>query len=594
MNWNIRIFIVSLIVIMLFFTPIVLAPPTPHTINGYIFVVNMSNPPTNLSQTALGTKYSINDSASGYYKQSQTALAALPGYYSESISGTNGDNVTILAWNNLNFGETNISLLGTMRGINVTLNLTRESEPTVNITYPQDNTLRNDSIFFTIISNISFFGQTSSNCVVKINYSNTSVLSSYNNQDMSVPIGSPSAGYSQLINWNISGNNVGTSNITVNFTCDNMPVRRFETLTNFDTLINITIQDKKAPNITLISPANNTLTRNPSILFTYNVTDTNNVINCSLYINGTYNQSNASIQKGELSYFNASIIYGVSIWQVTCKDEYNNTGYSQNFTIIKSDFNPPTITTVLVDDQFVAPFLDQIDLYAAQTVPVFCNFSVNDTDGVIDIVSANATFYVSGSTPISPDDNSTHYTNSSCIETWNNGIDTKNFTCGFNVYYYANNGTWQCNASAIDTQNAIGIGNDSTVINPLYALNATASIDFGDVPTGSISPEKNITVINLGNIRLNINLSAYAITQNDGIAMNCTNANISLNDLRYSKTSGVAFSAMNFMPYSDLAFNLAKQQTPVLSQNYTYWRVNATPPSFGDCRGVIVITADQK
>lgn len=329
-NYGKFMFLLIISIPLFLIMPIVFAPPTPHTLNGYIFVINSSNPPSNLSQTSLGTKYSINNSNSGYFKQSKTALAPLPGYYSESVSGTDGDNITILAWNNINYSERNITLLGTMRGVNLTLNLTRDSEPTVNITYPLDNSLRNDSDFFTVISNLSFFGQTTNNCIAQIIYSNTSVLSSYNNQATTISLGTLIAGYSQLITWNISGIGIGSSNVSVNFTCDNMPVRRFETLTNFDTLINITIKDTTAPNITLLYPSGINWINTLSVQFSYIVQDNSNLENCSLYVDGNLKQTEITPIRNITLYFTELLNEGINFWNITCTDASpeNYAGYS--------------------------------------------------------------------------------------------------------------------------------------------------------------------------------------------------------------------------------------------------------------------------
>ncbi len=776
--------------VMLFsivFTNIAIAaPPSPHGINGYIF----SN--DGVTQMPLGTRYSINDSNSTstvFYKQSLTSFPApgYSGYYTESIQGTDGDNVTIYGWNDTSYGVTNILMSSAMSGINVTINLTRDPEPTVNITSPPDNTLRNDSAYFAVTSNITLYGNNANNCFAQISYQNTSVLSSYNNQPMSISLGSLQRGYSNIITWNISGIGIGNSNATVNFTCDGMFGTKFEILNYSDTLQNITIKDTTPPNITLLLPQNNTKTMNSSILFFYNVSDLNSVSNCSLYINSAFKQMNTSVLKYTTLFFNDTINEGVNTWFVTCNDSSGNMGFSKNYTIIKdtaprtasadlqayiqgwtariSGYNwtnssivtivlarsdssikewnvtaaangiinttywinysdptgiynitayeynynfyfaaanftvtnrilelitdnlsypqntnvtilgfnftmngtisirifengrnasnytrnvtanasgdffhlwnasnlcpgvygvtaaslnytnysltayfnitdaglsscvswgntAPNVTSVLVDD-FISSPSDEINLLAAQGTGIYCNFTVTDLEGYNDIVSANATFYYYLNKSSDADDNNTHYSNSSCLETGNNGVDTKYFTCGFSIQYYANNGTWQCNATAYDTQNAKGFNNDSVKILELYAINVTPLIDFGSVPTGNISADVPSLVTNLGNTRIDVNISAYGVTPNDGIAMNCTNANISLADERYSISSGQAFASMTgvtSVPVTISAFNLLKQVNQTLSYANLYWKVRPTPPSLGDCQGVVVVT----
>lgn len=338
-------FIILLIIIFSFLSIFVAAPPTPHSVNGYIKYINGSQVPRN-------TSYIVNVSNSSstiFLKQSKTSFPfpGFSGYYSESVSGTDGDLLTITAWNGSLYGVTITNLIGTMNGINVTLNLTRDPEPTVNITTPNDNTLKNDSTFFTIYSNLTLYGQNSTNCKAEISFSNSSVLAMYNNQPTLLSFGTLPISYSILYSWNVSGIGIGSSNVTINFTCDSMFGTKFEFLNYTDTLINLTIHDTTPPNITLFSPNKGQILNNTLIDFNYTISDLSEISECNLYVDGSILQTEVLPLKNVNLSFQQSLSQGLHFWNITCTDNspLNNFGFSEtrNFTI---DSIPPEIILI--------------------------------------------------------------------------------------------------------------------------------------------------------------------------------------------------------------------------------------------------------
>jgi len=100
--------------------------------------------------------------------------------------------------------------------------------------------------------------------------------------------------------------------------------------------------DATAPTVTLISPADSTANFNETIVFNYNVSDvTSAVDNCSLYLGGVLNQTNASITEDAVQNFT---VYNISAsdsleWYVSCTDEVSNTGSATALTLDTYD-NP--------------------------------------------------------------------------------------------------------------------------------------------------------------------------------------------------------------------------------------------------------------
>ncbi len=102
-----------------------------------------------------------------------------------------------------------------------------------------------------------------------------------------------------------------------------------------DSYLTEIVNDFTLPNVTLNSPLNGT-TSNSSVTFTYRVNDSLSTINnCSLYIDGIYQSADTIIEEGIVQFFFPRIPSGGShLWNVSCIDYYENTGWSQAWTVI--------------------------------------------------------------------------------------------------------------------------------------------------------------------------------------------------------------------------------------------------------------------
>jgi len=243
-----------------------------------------------------------------------------------------------------------------------------------------------------------------------------------------------------------------------------------------------------------------------------------------------------------------------------------------------------------------------VTLNAGTTFTLICLVEIRDYNGGNTINSTNGTFYYYLNDSSDPDDNNTHYTNSSCTENSTNGYYT-NWTCAFDLLYYANNGTWEANITVKDDYNMTANNYTNVTINPLYALNVTNVIDFGNMAVGDTTstpvPSANIT--NFGN--KDINVSVYGFGGEDeatgaGLAMICEIRNITLPNERYDLSSATVYDSMT--PITGAATYIAgltiPQQTNDSKQeiNSTYWRlhVNITTNPFGQCNGTVVFATE--
>ena len=239
-----------------------------------------------------------------------------------------------------------------------------------------------------------------------------------------------------------------------------------------------------------------------------------------------------------------------------------------------------------------------VTLNAGSTRQINCNATVRDWNGPADIAMVNATLWHAGnSTYEAANDNNSHYTNSNCTNTGIWGNYTANYVCTFNVYYYANNGTWNCTAYAVDTFNKTGNRTNSTSLLPLYALNVTEGINYGNVAVESDSLTQTANITNFGNMPINISLEGYGIVRGDGLAMNCSlSGNISIQNERFSLSdTGLWIDKIALTSSPQIVSNLTliKQTSPASPViNTTYWQLHIAPNPSGNCSGYVIFSAE--
>jgi len=243
--------------------------------------------------------------------------------------------------------------------------------------------------------------------------------------------------------------------------------------------------------------------------------------------------------------------------------------------------------------------LKNVTISAGLTKKIYCNATVRDWNGFNDIIYLNASiWYNLTSNYTAPDNNNSHYTNKSC--TYNASLSSNIgwYVCSYDVYYYANNGTWVCNATVMDTYNKTGFLTNSTTFLPVYALNVTDGIDYGNLSVEDTSPTDVVAnLTNFGNMGINITVESYGATKGDGLAMNCsTNGNITADNQHFATSGGVAYGAktpLNVSSPVNIAGLTMPKQTIAGNQiiNSTYWQLYVPPNPAGNCTGYIIFTA---
>lgn len=275
---------------------------------------------------------------------------------------------------------------------------------------------------------------------------------------------------------------------------------------------------------------------------------------------------------------------------------------------------PKTVETTVnitqglpIIDEIVINYGNSINLTEGSTFAVLCNATIVDYNGVGDLSRVNATFFRNNGTEATgygaygPENNNSRYENANC--TYDSTINsfTFNYNCTFNVTYHAFNGSWNCTVWANNSLNTPTNGTNSSHIYPLYAINVTESVDYGQLSVFDTSDMYTVNVTNFGNMPINLTVYGYGgsdPTEGDGYSFVCpdtSGTNISIEYERWV-VSDNTIAWGNMIPLTSSAtlmdnVTIQKQSTDSMVWNTTYWRVYIPPNPFGSCNGTIVYEA---
>ncbi|MFA6073375.1 MAG: hypothetical protein WC758_04645 [Candidatus Woesearchaeota archaeon] len=288
------------------------------------------------------------------------------------------------------------------------------------------------------------------------------------------------------------------------------------------------------------------------------------------------------------------IVFGVVILVTFVSIVGFVSSYNYEYVNVSTRVNVTNAFPEVLNVTVGVPAPTNITLNAGSTRTIYCNATIRDWNGYNDLTNVNATFYYFLNQSSEVDDGNVHYTNTSCSESINDGQYLANYSCALDIKYFAYNGTWYCNVTAIDNKNFTGSLNASTKINPLYALNVTDVIDYGNLSVTDYSENITAAITNYGNMNINVSVLGYGLTQGDGLGFVCQlGTNISVQYQRFASTaqpwsSKIPLAATN----KDMGATLLKQTddlTPVTLD--TYWQLYVPPNPFGLCTGTVRFTA---
>ncbi|MBW2975364.1 hypothetical protein KY366_06615 [Candidatus Woesearchaeota archaeon] len=248
---------------------------------------------------------------------------------------------------------------------------------------------------------------------------------------------------------------------------------------------------------------------------------------------------------------------------------------------------------------------NQVDLNPGGTVIVNCTGYVWDPNGAGDIETVNATLYDYSKGMGTTEDRNYRYINRTCSPCVAITSSNSSCTCLFSVWYYANNGTWQCNMTVADSYNltSSNISNNIT-INPLVALDVPSELDYGNLSVTETSGFIGMNISNLGNVPINISVRGWGGTLDynghfDDTCMICETGNISAYYEKYSINTSMSYANMTNL--TNTSAKIPNFILPVRTNdsrygndtNTTYWRIYIPLAIGGYCNGTLEFTAEE-
>lgn len=229
-----------------------------------------------------------------------------------------------------------------------------------------------------------------------------------------------------------------------------------------------------------------------------------------------------------------------------------------------------------------------VDLTAGSTKYVVCNATLADTDNWDNITTANATiWHYIDSTEAAADNNTAHYTNTSCALGTNTSLTARPANCGFNLQYYSNNGTWTCKIRSYNSTGDEASNSTNVTINQLVSLDvAEATLDFGTLALGGTSADDvNATVQNTGNAGIDVQLS--------GTTLSCNSGSILVGNTTYSAVPGTAYGSMTALTGSAVTLDLnVNKSTGSSITKLIHWKTQLLSSGVGGtCTNTITFTA---
>jgi len=267
--------------------------------------------------------------------------------------------------------------------------------------------------------------------------------------------------------------------------------------------------------------------------------------------------------------------------------------------------SPPEIINITIESG-----ASSFDLTPNATTTLDIYITAKDYNGEDQIDNITLTFFDAVvSSYGGANDNNNHYTNTSCVINtgYGNAYEVES-NCTLEIWYYANNATWNLTTEVTDDTNLRVQASNIFSINTLLALGLPATIDYGKVNATEVSDEIIANVTNFGNVMMNLSLSGYGSTVGDNLSMNCTGGltkNISIDYEKFNLNMS-SFGAINLSEfeanYSNLTSTMAvkkfdlnyrQNDTENKAINATYWRMYVPLGVAGNCSGNIVFGAVQ-
>jgi len=377
----------------------------PHRVTGKVYNNDGTNVPNGI------TVWLNVLEPNNQYRTTTYGPPPSPNNYLYDVEADDGDTVVVRAWNDTHYGQNSTTLIaapGTTY-LNIIINTSRNSEANITIITPGNHSSYSAGDIFNVTANFTILGNDSTGCFATISFGNASVINVSSTESESHSFGDIVMDDQKNTSWVVSAKAPGSSNITVNASCNTDGVNLLGL--NSYVIYNITV-NPIPPTIYLESPINNTWTYDTNRMFYYNVSSYQSINNCSLILNGAVNNTNFTITKDVSQNFTAyNINPGQYNWNINCTDNLGLIGSSESYNltiipvpdlkiisdwIVFSNINPTegeniTINATIVNMGIAAAMSFNVSFFEGN----YSNGIQIDTNVTVDSLAAGANITVS-------------------------------------------------------------------------------------------------------------------------------------------------------------------------------------------------------
>jgi hypothetical protein len=327
--------------------------------------------------------------------------------------------------------------------------------------------------------------------------------------------------------YNFTIENLAEGSHTWNITCyDNATLANKGNSSIFTINVDVT-----PPNITLLFPENNNLSSNNTVIFNYNVTENYLIANCSLIINGSVAESNASFVQGNMTQnFTKTLPRGLYNWTITCTDASNNTGEAASRLVNVIDADLAVGSIIFSTDN---PYEDQSVSINATIVNYGDDAALNFNVRIYEVNSLNIWLLIDSFTLSIP-----HDANTSVNASWVAKPGT------FNISVLADTPI-ATNGSVMESNELNNAGNKSIIV-------SIWNVYYGFITSDIVLGSGSNSMVFKWPLAINMTPNIYAADSDSNInwsgllalAINST-GNLSLGDF------GLADAALGITEYGD-------------------------------------------
>ncbi|MCK5282009.1 MAG: hypothetical protein KAK00_01240 [Nanoarchaeota archaeon] len=269
----------------------------------------------------------------------------------------------------------------------------------------------------------------------------------------------------------------------------------------------------------------------------------------------------------------------------------------------------PNITSMVVSPS-------PIDLTPGNVTIVTCTAYVWDYNGWQDVTIVKSSFYDINEGDGTTADKNYRYLNSTCGNCTSADSSGTNASCScqFGVWYFANNGTWECNMTIRDrggnATTRIHLFNDtmqsgSIILNSILGVDISEGvIDYGNLSVTELSDPESVNITNWGNVPINISVREWGGTEESetnvgNFSMLCDYGNITHGYQRYSTSNFTDYT--NMTNVTNTSTVIPNWNLPVRTndthigkdRNQTFWRIKIPLTVGGFCNGTIMFSGTE-